>query len=394
MKVDAHGHTDKGKVRDYNEDAYLIDEKLGLFIICDGMGGPPHGELACTTAISVIATTVEQNRPLLQAIEQAGDSADTGPAIDMLDQALRIAARRVYQTAQSKSAGVGGCTLAALLLVGRHAVVSHVGDCRVYLVREEQAHPITDDHARMRTGESGKPRKVLSRALGPHEEAEPETLVLELMPRDRFVMLTDGVTTYLEDHELADCCRRMPAPNIAAALVQAANTRGGRDNATAITVGVEAVRLSNVDAASQVKVLKKIPLFAELEYRELARICDVLRFTDYEDGDHIIRDGEEGSDLFIVLSGTAAVMKLDQRVAELTAGAFFGEGGLIEPQGRAADVIAKGNVKVMTIRRSDFIAVLDQNPVMCTKVLWSMCKLLTQRLRKTTGELTWLKGAV
>jgi len=230
--------------------------------------------------------------------------------------------------------------------------------------------------------------------LGPHEEAEPETLVLELMPRDRFLMLTDGASVHFDNEELADCCRRVLPPQIASTLVQAANTRGGRDNATAVMVSIESVRQSDIDPALQVKVLKKIPLFAELEYRELARVCDVLRFQNYDDGDSIIRDGEEGSDLFIILSGKAVVKKLEQRVAELGAGAFFGEGGLIEPQGRAADVVASGKVKVMTIRRNDFLAVLDQNPIMCTKVLWSMCQLLNQRLRTTTGELTWLKGAV
>ena len=395
MKHEAFGKSDSGKNRNYNEDAFVLDASLGLYLICDGLGGPPAGELACQTACTTIQTIVDQSRAMLEELDKQGENAETGKAIDMVTTAMQTAGRQVYKTLMAKTAGKGGCTIALLLLVGRYAIIAHIGDCRIYLIRDEQAHRITDDHARMVPKENSRgERKVLQRVLGLHEEVEVETLVMELMPHDIYMMTTDGLHDYFPDDDLANCCRKVQLGNIPNTLIRAANERGGKDNATVIVTRIESVRMSEVDPAQQVNVLKKIPLFYKLDYRELVQLSEVTRIRKYQDGELIIQDGEEGRDLFILLAGKARVSKLQETLAELTPGSFFGEGGLIEPEGRNADVIANGRVTAMIIGRVDLLRLLDEDPVMCTKVLWSMCTMLNKRLRHTTDHLSWVKSSI
>jgi len=395
MKHKAFGQSDPGKVRAYNEDHFLMDAKLGLYIVADGMGGPPAGELACSTTCQVIHSLLQHNATLIAAADAHDGKPDTGAIVDLITTAIQTACRQTYSILQNQTQGRGGCTVALLLLCGKFAIIAHVGDCRVYLVREGGAHQVTEDHVKLinQPGQ-GKTRRILTRTIGLQDEVVVESLMLEVMPQDLFLLCTDGIAINFKDEELADCCRKVTLGEVPSALIAAANQRDGRDNATLVAARVESVRLTEVDPARQIEILRAVPLFARLDYREMVKLCDIIRFRKYTNEQTIIADGDTGSDLYILLKGKARVSKLGQKLAELPAGAFFGEGNLIEQDARAADVISVGETTAMVIRRIDLLSILDQDPIMCTKVLWSMCQMLNRRLRKTSGELSWVKSTL
>lgn len=391
MKFAAGGHTDSGRKRSYNEDAMIGDPDLGLYAVIDGMGGPPAGELAAATASNVVSMLIAEQRDRLAQMREKG--AEAGDVIDLVASTMQTACRQVHKTVHMQHDGKGAATMSLVLLAGRFAVIGHVGEGRVYLVRDGAVHRLTEDHVRMQQLENGKSRKIVRRSLGVQDSVDVDTLVIELMPRDVLLLCTDGVSMYFTDEDIADCCRKVSYEHVPQQLINAANARGGSDNLTAIAVFVESVRMADVDPAQQIKVLKKIPLFKALDYRELLKICDVLRIVDYTHGQRILEDGETGSDLYILLKGKAVVSKLGQTLAELPTGAFFGEGSLLDDEPRGADVVAEGDVKAMVIRRTDLMAVFDADPALGVKALWSLARVLNTRLRKTSGELTWAKSS-
>jgi serine/threonine protein phosphatase PrpC len=145
-----------------------------------------------------------------------------------------------------------GTTLSVLLLLGRVAVVGQVGDSRIYLTRDDQIAQITDDHtliaAQIREGmiteeeaRFAPHRNVITRAVGSHEYVEVDTRVVETVPGDRFLLCTDGLHGYIETEEEVLRHLGLPIDEAARTLIDLANTRGGKDNITAIVVEVEEV---------------------------------------------------------------------------------------------------------------------------------------------------------
>ena len=132
MRVIAHGKTDKGLVRKENEDAFCIEEDLGLLAIADGMGGHASGEVASKMAIEI----------LKESLEKEGQ-----PLPGRLSSGVKLANRTIYEAAQSQSQLNGmGTTLTALQLNGNRLSIAHIGDSRAYLIRGGVIEQITDDH--------------------------------------------------------------------------------------------------------------------------------------------------------------------------------------------------------------------------------------------------------
>lgn len=392
MKHIAFGVSDAGG-RPLNEDGCIVDPSLGIYLVCDGTGGEGVGDRASAIVVNTIHMLLKENEPLLRRFADSDEQAGAGPIVDLLMSVVQTACRRLYAQMRERPGSRGMCTLSMMVLVGRFAVTASVGDCRIYLIREEAAHQVTDDHVRMMAtrDQPERPRKVIMRAVGMQEDVEVDTLVMELMPRDMFLLCSDGISSVISAEEIRHCLSATPLDQAPRALIDVAVRRGVRDNATAVAVRVETVRMNRIDPAQQIKILRGVPLFQSLEYREMMKLCDIIRVQDFQPGEVIVREGDNGRDLYVILAGKVRVTKLDQLLAELPPGSFFGEGSLLDATPRAADVTAIDAVKVMVIRRSDLFALLDIDAPICTKVLWAMCQMLNQRLRKTSTELSWLK---
>jgi serine/threonine protein phosphatase PrpC len=232
LRVIAYGKTDKGRVRKENEDAFCIEEDLGLLAIADGMGGHASGEMASEMAIEI----------LRESIKREGE-----PLPHRLSSAVKLANRMIYEAAQSQSQLNGmGTTLTALLLNGNRLSIAHVGDSRAYLIREGVIEQITDDHTivseqvargmmtREEAARSGI-RNILSRALGIAPEVDVDMEELTVSEGDQFVLCSDGLSELILEEEILSEVRSSKRPDLACdELVNLANQRGGVDNITVI----------------------------------------------------------------------------------------------------------------------------------------------------------------
>lgn len=250
MKRIASGVTDIGRRRVSNEDAFGVDEELGLYVVADGMGGHAAGEVASREAVDTVIAMVRRDRAIAQAVASGDRSPETLRRLSRtLEAAIQAATYMVFAIAENEPEQRGmGTTLSALLLCEDLGVVAQVGDSRVYRVRGPSAERLTEDHTlvawQLKQGiisaaeaERSPHKNVITRAVGSREYVQVDTSTFEVTPGDRFLLCSDGLHGYLVDDEIGGIMEG-PVDIVAKALIEVANTRGGRDNITAIVVEV------------------------------------------------------------------------------------------------------------------------------------------------------------
>jgi len=157
---------------------------------------------------------------------------------------------------------------------------------------------------------------------------------------------------------------------------------------TSIGVDAQASQARASDLANRVEVLKRMPLFKHLTYKEIMRLLNVTLVRSYAVGDRIVTEGENGDELFIILSGKIRLHKGETFITHMTRGAHLGEMSLVDRGPRSASATAEEPSRALMLRRKDFYEIIRKEPVLATKLLWSFVQVLTERLRKTTAELS------
>ena len=240
MKV--FGLTDVGRRRDNNQDQFVVDDSLGLYAIADGMGGHAAGEVASQIAINALADSVRGNGTTGESMEELGNQ---------LVQAVHEGNRRICESVLARQEWRGmGTTLVALRIVGRRAVIGHVGDSRAYRARDGRLERLTSDHSwvseQVKLGllsdeEAARHpmRNIVTRALGNRADVEVELSVESLQDGDTLLLCSDGLNSMLGDAEILETLTAHAEPREACrALIERANARGGDDNITVIVARV------------------------------------------------------------------------------------------------------------------------------------------------------------
>jgi PPM family protein phosphatase len=142
--------TDVGKVRDHNEDNFLVDKKVGLFIVADGMGGHAAGEVASAIAVRTVHEEIKREKELLDDYESGatgGSKVTTKDIVALVEHAVQRACSKIHEESSNDSNKRGmGTTLSALVIVGHQGFIAHVGDSRIYLARNGHIQQVTEDH--------------------------------------------------------------------------------------------------------------------------------------------------------------------------------------------------------------------------------------------------------
>jgi protein phosphatase len=235
ITLNAGAATDVGRVRDLNEDRYLVTGRI--FAVCDGLGGHQAGEVASETATHAL------------------EGAFTEPTVDCLIEAVQEANRAIWEIAQDQPDKRGmGTTLTAVAVVEQEGedqlALINVGDSRGYLLRDGELTQLTEDHSLVAemerdgrlTHEEARvhpQRAVITRALGLEPDVEIDQLELLPYRGDRLLLCSDGLTNEVADDQIGSTLRRLADPNEAAKdLVAQARANGGNDNITAVVIDV------------------------------------------------------------------------------------------------------------------------------------------------------------
>jgi protein phosphatase len=205
MALEVYGDTDTGCVRSDNEDRIHIDASTGLFVVCDGMGGHQHGEIAAELAIAAIKYYIDASKDRFDVSWPFGYLFDMSLDANRLATSIRLANRQVWRKAEQSIECSGmGTTIASVLLAGNQAIVGNIGDSRVYLFRNlELTQLSTDDTMVASMQKRGllsaadaaihPMRNVLTQAAGSAESLDVHTYEQEIKPGDSLLLCSDGL---------------------------------------------------------------------------------------------------------------------------------------------------------------------------------------------------------
>ena len=242
IRFDCFAVSHPGRVRELNEDGYLVIPRSGLWLVADGMGGHDSGEVASSAIVRHMSTIgIASSAPDLRA---------------RFEDRVARANAEILSLATSRGGGVIGSTLAALLIFGQQFACIWLGDSRIYLVRDQSLRQLTRDHTEVQelvdrgvlTPEEARiwPRRnVITAAVGISEDVYPEMELGQVRPGDIFVLATDGLTAHVGDGEIRDTVLANTPEEACAALLESTLERGGTDNVTIVVVRCAAAEIED-----------------------------------------------------------------------------------------------------------------------------------------------------
>lgn len=249
MVIRSAAKSDVGRVREKNEDAFLVNEALGLFVVADGMGGHLGGQIASRTAVETIGSVIGNRREeVVEALQTEPIEASAVPHV--LADGVRAACAAVHEASRKDPELVGmGTTVTALIIGGGRAYVAHVGDSRAYLRRGDRIVQVTDDHSlvneQVKAGiltweESRQSRlkNIITRCVGVERDVAVDTYALPTEVGDSFLLCSDGLSNLVDDASIGFELRRGPVIEVPERLVALACEQGGDDNVTVVCVEV------------------------------------------------------------------------------------------------------------------------------------------------------------
>jgi len=249
MKIASYGISNVGMKRGQNEDNYLVNDDLQLYVVADGMGGHLGGEFASKMAVTTVEEVV-QRLATPEATQIHGVNSEEASFGERLRFAIKEAGRRIFDQAlyDETLKGMGTTTVATLVHDGQ-AYVANVGDSRGYFIRNNSIEQITEDHSLV--GEQVKAgiisahdakghrlKNIITRSVGYQEEVESDLWIKDLRPNDRILLCSDGLSNLVDDQEIHSIVTQNPLKEACEKLVGLANERGGDDNITIILLQV------------------------------------------------------------------------------------------------------------------------------------------------------------
>ena len=246
------GQTDVGRKRDKNEDSLLISDRLGLFMVADGMGGHQGGEFASRMAVKIVEESITQFMDDPEATLPVGLEFDRTDPGQQIGHAFRLASQRIFEEASRNPSLRGmGTTAVALLIRNDKGFVANVGDSRSYLVRNKTITQITQDHSlvaeQLRAAfiteqelKHHKYKNIITRSVGFQSDVEIDIRPQDLQAGDRYVLCSDGLTNLVVDTDILKIVSKNDPKDACRKLIELANKKGGDDNVSVIVVAVDA----------------------------------------------------------------------------------------------------------------------------------------------------------
>jgi len=236
--------TDVGMTRKVNEDSVHADDSVGLYVVCDGMGGHKCGDVASSTSVELISASVASAR-------SGGDKKDGDQVIV---EAIKLANQGVFEISANKAEckGMGTTVVAALYEIGnKKIIIGHAGDSRAYRLRGGELERLTSDHSlveeQLEAGliskeeaENSTQKNIITRAIGQNADIEVTVRQEDVAKGDMILLCSDGLSNMVIDSDICEILNK--AVNVDEAvieLVDMANKNGGNDNISAVVVAFD-----------------------------------------------------------------------------------------------------------------------------------------------------------
>ncbi|HSS00933.1 MAG TPA: protein phosphatase 2C domain-containing protein, partial [Kofleriaceae bacterium] len=398
--------TSVGKVREHNEDAHFIDPDLGIFAVCDGMGGHAAGEVASGIAVKVVREhwASEDTLKVIDTWLEQGTIQARKAMLAAVNAGVIAAHDAILAEAtRDRTKGGMGTTIIGALVIGGDIVFAQCGDSRAYLVRDGIAMQLTEDHTLLArllaagievdvSGEGSRFRSMLTNALGIGEECKVSTFVVPLADGDRFLLCSDGISEYVPENEVGDVLTKQPSPARAAQrLIDLALERGGGDNATAIVVRVLEAGETPLPAEQRKKddaAIGACPLWGtRVTPQQRLRALRIAIPRDHNFGEKLPAHTLGDRVAWIIVEGEL-----------VQDGLQLGPGALVYPESllnlgaaapmpdRDAFAITRSDVRALAIRADDFRELCDDDGELGEALLESLAHVIARRKARAAAR--------
>lgn len=251
-QVDSAGLTDIGRRRKVNQDTFFLDDRMGLYVVADGMGGHNAGEVASQIVVETLRDSMAGPK---NSSDGPLEDDSLSPAAGRLMSSIYLANQSVYLASQKDRAFQGmGSTVSAVLLSDSAIIGANVGDSPIYLIHGNDideisvAHTLAAERAAVadEVSELGPAaHHILTQAIGVQESVMPHICEIQGFPGDILVIGSDGLTNKVAKEEISEAARSMAPDQACRHLVDLANERGGEDNITVLIFRVRSARFAN-----------------------------------------------------------------------------------------------------------------------------------------------------
>lgn len=248
LDIELANVSDPGRKRPHNEDSAVTDTELGLALVADGMGGYKAGEVASAIAAKMIFDGVREGRHKHRFVQTKDHREAESSEATLIRATIESANRYIFETAHQvpQCQGMGTTVVAALFSAGR-VTVAHVGDSRIYRLRDGELTQITSDHSLIQElvdrgfftpeeAQANTPKNLVTRALGIDPSVQVDVQELETLPADIYLLCSDGLNDMVNDEDIRLTLGKYSANLLQAAheLVRLANAGGGKDNISVV----------------------------------------------------------------------------------------------------------------------------------------------------------------
>jgi hypothetical protein len=371
-------------------DQILVLPRYGLLAVADCPGGGEDGRAAVRMALDTVRAHVDRNEDILNRFRRTPSAELRKRILDIIEESYARAAQELFAFARRRE-GIA-VTLDLALLLHHEAFVGHLGDGRVYLVRRGLIHQLTVDHAPGEAGNDFTGSEMADappvRVMGLQPRVRIESMCMELAPEDRFIVSTSRLHRALPETILQTRLTSEHLDALGPSLI-----RDGGDSAlVAACAQLGSGEPFTPDSAqSRLAILAPMPLFAHCNERELRSVAQSTRPRQFSKGHVIFEQGQPGTALYLVISGSVAIVKNGRTIVTLGPGSNFGEMAMLDEPSRSASAVAAEDSELMVIPREAFFAMLKGNPMLAVKILWNMLLRLSANLRSTSEQLADLE---
>lgn len=263
LVLEVAGRTDIGCVRANNEDNLGYDTRYGVYVVCDGMGGQAAGEVASKLAVDSVLNYFREQAKKETSEQPVASAEGPTPLAKSVGAAISAANRAIHDSVAKHPSRSGmGSTVAVVLVDGDSFAVGHVGDTRIYRIRDRRIEQLTNDHSlvaeHVRRGlmtkeqaDRSEVQNILLQALG-SEDVEPDLGDFTAQDHDVLLLATDGLTRHVNEEKILELLLSASSSKAACdALIEAARGGGGLDNITCLVLRFTGDLQLQADASSQ-----------------------------------------------------------------------------------------------------------------------------------------------
>lgn len=274
LKIESAGISDIGRRRKQNEDSMFLDDRMGLYVVADGMGGHNAGEVASKLVVETIQDYIRQNQSEDLIVEPVGRDANLSKEARLLLAGIQLSNRIVHQAALSNEAYRGmGSTVSAVYFTENTFIVANVGDSLIYLIRDGEIEQLAVPHTLIAEQTQRDPenaellwsdfKHVLTRAMGVDEKVKADISEVPVLKNDILVICSDGLTDKASAEEILELAYNRRSDKACKSLVDLANARGGDDNITAIVLKV--ISMGNESAGLMARINRILKSFLRID---------------------------------------------------------------------------------------------------------------------------------